>query len=158
MNAPLLALVPSIQPASLGAELAATWSPEVERNILGSAMLGYSMPKWLEPRHFFPTQHQRIYEAVLSVGGNVARVNAWLRESSSRFGLLVKSTELAEMCLEAEFSLKMGWALEFDELRELWRKRELLAAMQRVSVKVRAGALSHQEARRELSDHFMECK
>lgn len=145
-------------PASIALDVP-HWAPEVERNILGAAMLGEPMPTWLASHHFFPTQHQRIYEAVQSVGGNVARVNAWLRDSSSKWGAPVAtSSELAAMCLEARHALSMGWALEFDELRELWRQRELVTCMQRVAIRVRAGELSHREARAALSDHFGSCK
>lgn len=160
MNAPALALVPLVEePASLGVALSETWDPELERNILGAAMLSWPMPAWLEPRDFFPTQHQRIYEAVLSVGGNVAHVNAWLRDSSSKFGPPVaKSTELAEMCVEAQWALDMGWALDFEALRELRNRRELIESMQRVAIKLRAGELSHEEARGELREHFKEAK
>lgn len=140
---------------SLGDTLSHLWDPEAERNILGAAMLGEPMPAWLEPRHFFPTQHQRIYEAVQSVGGNVAHVNAWLRESAPEFGpLLVKSDELAAMCIEWRHARDYGWALEFDRLRELANCRALVEVMRRVEIELRAEAIGHREARAKLSDHF----
>ncbi len=144
---------------SLGLVLAGLWDPELERNILGAAMLDEPMPGWLEPRMFFPSQHQRIYEAVQSVGPNPAHVNAWLRELAPPFGpLLVKSDELAAMCLEAKFALDMGWALEFERLRELANRRALVEAMRRVEIELRADVLGHREARARLSDHFQGAK
>ena len=135
------------------------WCQESERTILGSALLGDPMPKWLQPHHFFPTQHQRIYEAVQTVGGNVAHVNAWLRESAPEYGpLLVKATELAEMCLEWDFARRMGWALEFDLVRELWKQRGLLEQMARVAIQLRAGAIEHEGARLVLREHFKEAR
>lgn len=142
---------------TLGLQLAGRWSPEAERTIVGSALLGDPMPRWLKPEHFFPTQHQRIYEAIQTVGGNVSHVNAWLRESAPPFGpLLVESTELAEMCLEAEFARKMGWSLDehFETVRELWRQRGLLEQMARVAIQLRAGTMVHEEARVVLREHF----
>ena len=143
---------------SLGLVLAGMWDLELERNILGAAMLAEPMPAWLEPRHFFPTQHQKIYEAVQSVGGNVAHVNAWLRESAPEFGpLLVKSDELAAMCIEWRHARDFGWALDFAQLRELANQRALVETMRRVEIELRAEAIGHREARARLSDHFKEC-
>jgi replicative DNA helicase len=147
------------QADSLGLVLAGMWDPELERNILGAAMLAEPMPAWLEPRHFFPGQHQRIYEAVQSVGGNIAHVNAWLRESAPEFGpLLVKSDELATMCLEWKHARDYGWALDFAQLRELANRRALVETMRRVEIELRAEAIGHREARARLSDHFKETK
>lgn len=144
---------------SLGQSLAGLWDPECERAILGAAMLAEPMPAWLAPSHFFPTQHQRIYEAVQSVGGNVARVNAWLRESSPKFGPQVaKSHELAEMCLEAEHALRMGWALDFERLRELAKRRALLELLTRQTILLRGGEWSHAECYAGLKDYFRSSK
>ena len=131
------------------------WDAELERNTLGLAMLGRPMPPWLAPEHFFPTQHQRVYEAVQSVGGHVAKVNTWLRESASKWKPPIAwAHELAEMCLEAEHAERMGWAFEFERLRELARQRALLDTLARVAIRLRGGDLSHKEARRLLSEHF----
>lgn len=150
MNARISATV-----LSLGETLSAIWDQELERNILGAAMLGEPMPTWLEPRHFFPTQHQRIYDAVQAVGGHVARVNVWLRESSPGLDpYLVRSDELAAMCLEWKHARDMGWALEFDKLRELANRRALVEVMRRVEIELRSEAIGHREARARLSEHF----
>jgi hypothetical protein len=144
---------------TLGESLSGLWCDETERSVLGAAMLGEPMPAWLESRHFFPTQHRVIFEAVQSVGGNVARVNAWLRESSPKFGPPVaKSHELAEMCLEAEHARRMGWALDFDKLRELWRVRELMACMTRQAILLRHGQATHADCYQALREHFKSCK
>lgn len=135
------------------------WDQELERNILGLAMLGRPMPAWLEPDMFYPSQHIRIYEAVQSVGGHVAKVNAWLRDSADKFKPPIAwAHELAAMCLEAEQADQMGWDPDFTQLRELARQRELIACMARVAIRLRHGDLSHKEARRVLSDHFGEHK
>lgn len=142
---------------SLGESLSNMWDAELERNILGAAMLGEPMPAWLEPRHFFPTQHQRIYEAVQSVGGNVARVNAWLRDSAKATGpLLVRSDELAAMVIEWRHARDFGWALDFEQLRELANRRALVEVMRRVEIELRAEVIGHREARARLSEHFKE--
>lgn len=142
---------------SLGESLSNMWDAELERNILGAAMLGEPMPAWLEARHFFPNVHQRVYEAVQSVGGNVAHVNAWLRDSAPAFGpLLVRSDELAAMCIEWRHARDFGWALDFDQLRELANRRALVEVMRRVEIELRAEAIGHREARARLSDHFRE--
>ena len=160
MNAPVLRL--AIPEPSLGQSLAGLWDPECERAILGAAMLAEPMPAWLAPSHFFPTQHQRIYEAVQSVGGNVARVNAWLRESSSKFGPQVaKSHELAEMCLEAEHALRMGWALDFERLRELAKRRAFVGLAKQLVTRLSATGyedMSHAECLEALRDHFRSWK
>lgn len=144
---------------SLGLALSELWDPEAERNILGAAMLDYAMPAWLEPQNFFPSQHQAIYDAVRAVGGNVAHVNAWLRESGSVWGPgIVTPAELAKMCDEAVFALDNGWALEFEAVRELARRRSLVECMRRVEIELRADAMTHREARARLSDCFLEAK
>lgn len=142
-------------PVLLGELLANIWDQELERNALGAAMLGWPMPAWLEPQHFFPTQHQRIYEAVQSVGGNIAHVNAWLRESSLKYGPPVATpVELAKMCLEWEHARDMGWEIDWEALREFARLRALLTEMRRLEIEIRAGNVSHREARKRLSGHF----
>ncbi len=135
------------------------WDQETERNALGLAMLGHPMPRWLTPEMFYPSQHIRIYEAVLSVGGHVAKVNTWLRESADKYTPPIAwAHELAAMCLEAEHSERMGWIVDFERLRELARQRALLETLQRVAIRLRGGDLSHKEARKVLADHFQEAK
>jgi len=147
---------------SLGESLLGLFDQELERNILGAAMLAEPMPRWLEPRHFFSTAHQRIYETVLEVGGNVAQVNAWLRESAPKYGpILVKAPELAEMCLEAEHARRCGWALDFDRLRELAKRRAFVELAARLTIRLRAeGAedMSHAEAIQAMREHLKEWK
>lgn len=157
MTAPALRL--ATPEPSLGESLLGLCDVELERNILGAAMLAEPMPRWLEPRHFFPTAHQRIYETVLEVGGNVARVNAWLRESAPKYGpILVKAPELAEMCLEARWALDRGWALDFDRLRELAKRRALLETLTRQAILLRGGDWSHAECYANLKDYFRSSK
>jgi hypothetical protein len=170
MNAPILVLR---QPApnsasplpfepSLGLALASLWEEHTERLVLGAAMLGEPMPRWLRPEHFFASQHQRIYEAVQDVGGNVAHVNAWLRESSPPTGpLVVKSTELAAMLLDYDFERRMGWVVlseKLETIRELWRRRQLLEQCARLVIQLRGGQLDHDGAYRVLKAHFKECR
>ncbi len=121
MNAPLRVSHPF--PFELGQ--VPPWSPESERAILGAAMLGEPMPPWLEPRHFFAAQHARVFEAIQDVGGNPARVNAWLRDQAPPTGpLVITAVELAAMVDEGYLALRNGWPLEFELVRELWRRRE----------------------------------
>ncbi len=156
MNAVLRVVAPE---PSLGLALSGMWDSELERNILGAAMIGEPMPSTLEPRHFFPSQHQRIYEAVQSVGGNVAKVNVWLRESSSKFGPPVaKAVELAEMCIEARWALDQGWALDFPKLLELHKRRALLECMTRQALLLRAGEAEHSDVYQALREHFRSSK
>lgn len=128
------------------------WDPELERNCLGLAMLGGKVPAWLAPEHFYALEHQRIYEAVQAVGGHVAKVNAYLREMHK--ALISEPKYLAECCLEADHALSMGWAIEWERLRELANQRALLDAMRRVEVRVRAGDATCEEARTELRETF----
>lgn len=131
------------------------WDAELERHVLGLAMLAYPMPAWLEPRHFFALQHQRIYEAVQDVGGCLPKVNVWLREAAAKWSPAVAGpAELAEMCLEADYAQRMGWAADFERLRELANQRALLESMARVEVRMRHGELSCEEARCELRETF----
>lgn len=146
-------------PAVIRESVVPPWDQENERHILGLAMLAYPMPAWIEPQHFFPTQHQRIYEAVLDVGGCLPKVNVWLRESASKWKAPIAGpAELAAMCLEADHAQRMGWAADFERLRELWRQRGLLDTMARVAIRLRHEALTHEEARAELRRHFLEVR
>ena len=137
-----------IETASLGRSLADIWDQELERNALGEAMLGAKMPAWLKPEHFFPTQHRRIYEAVQAVGGNPAKVNAWLRDSAPKYAPQIASAaELAAMCEEAHFAWRMGWEIDFARLRELASQRRLIEAMRRVEIQLRSETLETDGAR-----------
>lgn len=131
------------------------WDAELERNILGAAMLAEPMPAWLAPSHFYPSQHSRIYESVQSVGGNVAHVNAWLRDSAPKWGPpLASARDLAEMAIEARWALDQGWALDFPKLLELHKRRALLECMTRQAVLLRHGEWSHDECYQALREHF----
>lgn len=132
------------------------WDAELERNCLGLALLGGKVPAWLAPEHFFALEHRRIYEAVQAVGGHVAKVNAYLREMNA--ATIVQPTYLAECCLEADHALGMGWAIEWERLRELANQRALLDAMARVEVRMRANSLTCEEARVELREVFRSFK
>jgi hypothetical protein len=145
---------------SLGMALSAMWENHTERVILGAAMLGERVPDWLEPRHFFPTQHQRIFEAVREVGGNVAHVFRWMSLASPKYKpLLVKSTELAAMCYEGDWHVRQGWALvdECEGVRELWKRRQLVEACHRAVVELRGGG-SHAAAYEAMKLHFKDMK
>lgn len=145
------------RPLSLA--VSAQYDAELERNALGAAMLGESYPRWLKPGHFFATQHGIIFEAVQTVGAGPHRVNEWLRARSGQWSAQVAtSVELAEMCLEADHARRMGWAIDWDRLRELAKRRELLAAMRRVEVGFEHDGMSVREARAELSRVFQETK
>ncbi len=139
----------------LGLSLSALWDPELETNALGAAMLGEPMPPWLEPHHFFPTQHQSIYAAVLTVGANPAHVNAWIRESSPPFSPPVaKSTDIAAICIEAKWALRMGWSLQLERIRELWQARRLVECMTRQAILLRNGQATHADCYAALKEHF----
>ena len=161
MTRPALRLA-TPQPDAFALGQPAPWDNELERHILGAAMLDYPMPRWLTPELFYPSQHQRIYEAVQSVGGNVAHVNAWLRESASKFAPPIAwGHELAEMCLEARWALDQGWQLDFDRLRELAKRRAFVELAARLVIRLRANGvedMSHAEAIQAVREHLKEWK
>lgn len=153
------------------------WDSELERNALGLAMLARPMPPWIAPEHFQPAIHQMLFRAILALGKRTTddmlpRVASLLRNkgklfAKSRHGwrsdrhsfpYLLGAVDLAEMCLEAEHSERMGWQVDFERLRELARQRALLETLQRVAIRLRHGDLSHKEARKVLADHFGEHK
>lgn len=160
MNAPL-------DPFALGQ--VPPWDPEAERTILGAAMLGEPMPPWLAPSHFFPSQHQRIFETIQSVGGSLPLVAARLREDGrlfrSELGLdrhskpfMLDSVDLSEMAWEAQWHLSMGWALQFDLLLEMVKRRELMRVLGRCATLLRAGEATHGDCFGMLKEHFKEMK
>lgn len=159
MNARVIPLrpAPALLPhePGLGEALSGMWEDHTERIVLGAAMLGEPMPAWLEPRHFFPTQHQRIYGAVQDVGGHVARVNEWLRASSKpTHPQIASSSTLAAMCFEADWVLRQGWEVDCEGVRELWRRRELLQVCSRLVITLRSGQVDHGGAYQALKAHF----
>lgn len=163
MNAPVLPLrLHSAPPLpfdpSLGLALASMWEEHTERIVLGAAMLGEPMPKWLRPEMFFAGQHQVIYQACLDVGGNVAKVHEWLRACSRRYKPQVAdSVTLAKMCREADWELQQGCQVDCEGIRELWRRRRLLEQCARLVIELRGG-LDHEGAYRVLKAHFKECR
>lgn len=158
-----------IQAPSLGLALAELHDPELERNTLGAAMLGEPMPAWLELRHFFSALHGRIYATVLAVGGELPLVAARLRDEGwlytathgpdrhSKPGML-SSVDLAQMCIEAKFARDYGWANDVEQLRELWRQRQLVELMTREAIRLRAGVATHAEVIRVLVAHGEEVR
>jgi hypothetical protein len=139
------------------------WSPSLERQALGEALLSQPPPSWLTADHFFGGWHPTVFRAVLalskrSTADMLPRVAKLLRSKGllyrggqgyDRHGSqLLSAVDLAEMVAEAEFARRMGWALPWDELRDLADQRRLLAATDRAGVLLRAGRVG--EARQAL--------
>ncbi len=152
MNAPLA--TPLYQPFSL----------ELERDALGSLLLGYPHPDWATPEHFYAGQHRKVMEAVLELGASASlpsvasllrdRGQLYTREMGpdrhSRPGVL-SSVDLVAMVDGFEFSARMGWSPQWETLRELADRRAMLQALRRATV-----VLEHDgdcaDARRELME------
>lgn len=136
---------------------------ELERNALGLALLGDSqVPAWLETRHFYTGQHQLIFKAARESRGSLTGAAALLRERAllAAFGAprMVSSAQLVTLTEEALQAVQMGWAIDFERLRELANQRALLATMERVAIRVRGGDLGHAAAIGELREHVRSCK
>lgn len=119
----------------------------LEREALGVALLGYPLPDWMAPEHFFLAQHRLVFSAVqeLGTGASLPSVAALLRDRGELFqkGLhgqdrhasaRLSSVDLFGMMNEAQHTMAMGWAVEFEHLRELSDRRRLLEAARRAVV------------------------
>lgn len=124
---------------------------EQERYVLGLALAGEAMPPWLGPEHFFALRHRTVYAAIQAVGGRLPDVARHLTDQ-------VPALELAKLVDEAVWSVRMGWlGPDFERLRELWKARELLAACERVAVRLRGGE-TFEAGLAELRETVRSCK
>ncbi|HEY6921953.1 MAG TPA: hypothetical protein VI653_00680, partial [Steroidobacteraceae bacterium] len=62
--------------------------------------------------------------------------------------------DLVEMTQEARWVLDRGWALDFERLRELAKRRALLETLTRQAILLRGGEWSHAECYASLKDYF----
>lgn len=112
------------------------WQPadyELEAEAIGVALLGWPLPEWLESRDFFSGQLRAVFQAVQALGStaNLPTVYAYLRDvrSGPYEPPAMSSAELFAIMDETDHALSMGWAVEFERLRELSDQRALLEAM-----------------------------
>ncbi|HEY6924457.1 MAG TPA: hypothetical protein VI653_13380 [Steroidobacteraceae bacterium] len=168
MTAPALRL--ATPEPSLGESLLGLCDIELERNILGAAMLAEPMPRWLAPEHFFPSHHKHIYQSVQAVGGNLPLVAAHLREGGRLFRAdwhgydrdrlshsRLSPIDLVEMTQEARWVLDRGWALDFERLRELAKRRAFVSLAKQLITRLSATGyedMSHAECLEALRDYF----
>lgn len=123
---------------------------ELERNALGLLLLGdKAVPAWLEAKHFYWLQHQLILEAVRLVGADLVAVGRHFHEQDKP---AVKSSELSALVDEAVHAVAMGWAFDWPRLVELANQRALLAAIERVAIRLRAGDIDFAAAVDELAE------
>jgi hypothetical protein len=137
---------------------------QLERDAIGVALLGYPLPPWVSEHDFHAQQHRTVFRAVseLGAGACLPTVAALLRSQGRLYTLahgpdrhsvayrLLSSVELHEMMDGADHTMRMGWPVDFDRLRELARQRRLFEAMRRAAIKLRAEACGFAEALDEL--------
>jgi len=141
---------------------------ELERNVLGAALLSEPLPAFLAPEHFFYAHHQLVFRAVLALRKRrtddmLARVGRLLhgkgklwrpgpgQDRHSRPGQLT-SFDLVEMTQEYVFAMRQGWAVDFERLRELAELRRLADVCERMAMRLRGGAVAIGEAKAELRE------
>jgi hypothetical protein len=140
------------------------WQPcdyELEAEAIGVALLGYPLPDWLEPRDFHSGQLRAVFRAVSALGERAClpAVNAYLRDvASGPFEpAAMSAVELATIMQETDWSLRQGWAVDFERLRELADQRALLAAMAKVELMFEHEGGGVREAREMLKGAMGEC-
>ena len=138
-----------------------SWCPrdlELEELALGTALLGYPLPEWLQETDFWATQHRRVFGAIEVLGkdANLATVNAYCRDvlTAPTGPLVVTSQELFAWFSAAEFHLRMGWPLDYDRLRELAKQRRLVECMRRALIKLRHEVVETCDVMKELEELF----
>lgn len=126
---------------------------ELEENALGLAMLGYPLPDWLEESDFWATQHRYVFRLIEELGrdATLMSVAAAAREHGMEAGRKFKpnpvtSVQLAAMVESADHAMRMGWAVEFERLRELRDQRRVLDAMRRAAIGFRHESMTAAEA------------
>jgi replicative DNA helicase len=138
---------------------------QLERDVIGVALLGYPLPPWVSEHEFYAQQHRVVFRAVSELGEKAClpTVAALLRSQGRLYTRshgpdrhsvayrLLNSVELHEMMDSADHTMRMGWPVEFERLRELARQRRLLEAMRRVAIKLRREACGVDEALDELA-------
>jgi hypothetical protein len=123
------------------------FNDELERQVLGQAMLLRPLPSWLAPEHFVAGWNATVLRTIreLEPDCSLPRVAARIRAERRNLTLELlggkKSTseDLMHMAQEAAFAERMGWNVDVEELRELADRRALLATLERVTVTVRRG-------------------
>jgi hypothetical protein len=142
---------------------------ELEKNALGVALLGYPLPDWLEERDFWAGPHRFIFRHIRELGdkANLPTVAALIRDrqaSGERYVVsggelirrdacflpeVVTSVELYRLMEEANWAMQMGWAVDFERLRELADRRALQEAAERALIVLDHGGTA-EAARAEL--------
>lgn len=113
---------------------------ELEENALGVALLGYPLPDWLREDHFWASQHRFIFRHIRELGdkANLPTVAALIRDRGKVERPYspnpVTSAELYRLMAEAQWAMDMGWAVEFERLRELADRRALQQAAERALI------------------------
>ena len=117
----------------------------------GSILLGYPWPDWLSPEHFTQRDCRLIFQAARELGARAAlpTVAALLRDQGDLFNNesrqyqdrlsrphVLDSLELVDLLNQADWAMGMGWAVEWDRLRERECSRRLVEAMQRAEVQL----------------------
>jgi replicative DNA helicase len=129
---------------------------ELEENALGVALLGYPLPDWLEERHFWASQHRFILRHIRELGdkANLPTVAALIRDRGKvdrpHSPNPVTSAELVRMMTEARWAMDMGWAVDWERLRELADRRALQQAAERALIVLDHGGTA-EAARSELN-------
>jgi hypothetical protein len=140
------------------------WQPadyELEAEAIGVALLGYPLPPWLEPRDFHSGQLRAVFRAVEALGSEAClpSVNAYLRDvASGPFEpAAMSAVELATIMQETDWSLRQGWVVDFERLRELADQRALLEAMAKVAIMFECEGGGVREAKTLLKGAIGEC-
>jgi hypothetical protein len=140
---------------------------ELEELALGVALLGYPLPDWLS-RFDFTGANALIFQAARELGGKASlpTVAALMRDQGTMFraGLdgadrhsrpgMLSSLDLVAMLEHADWVMSMGWAVDFERLRELGKQRRLVECMQRAIIKLRHGAVETADVMREMEELF----
>lgn len=119
-----------------------------------------NLAEMLEPRHFYATRNQRVFEAYRWLVERDDSPDAVLVANRMRAtGTLTQSGGTPYLSTLVDCTpATVNPALHAEQIREAWRQRELMACLARVAIRLRGGDLSHKEARKVLAEHFGEHK
>jgi replicative DNA helicase len=114
----------------------------------------------LRCQHFYATANQHVFSAVLEVNDKRGTHDVVLVANELRATGLLKiiggTPYLATLCDAQPATLQPG--LHAAEIREAWKRRELMTCMARLATLLRNGEASHEDCYGELREHFREAK
>ncbi len=116
---------------------------DAEAAVLSALFLDQTLTVKLEPEHFYSDANAWIMRAIQAVGADIVLVVHWLKQAG-RLGQVGGQAYVAQVvdATPAVANVAAHAAL----VKELWRRRVLIAAFQRCEAELYAGTLSPQDA------------